>query len=195
MALPFEAWGSGCIRGRRRTTSISPPSPPTKAGMGNCFMSATSPRAFRHSPVSLSCRTRGPRACRRRTGEGWTRFLVFLQCLSKGITRVGLLWEFFRRCIQPMKQRAHDMFEYSEPQDPTRESLEELADSEVHACVRSCLAGNAEVMLGHHLEALHSTNPPNLVSIILIACSFGSMPFLPTFVVTPFATNTIFSFL
>lgn len=78
---------------------------------------------------------------------------IFREHVLQGIADAGLLWEFFSQCIQPVKQRAHEMFRHSGPQDPTRVRPEELPDSEVRARVRSSLAGGGgvDVVLGGHL--------------------------------------------
>lgn len=59
------------------------------------------------------------------------------------------------------------MFQYSGPQDPTRERSEELADSEVRARVRSFLLGNADITPVGHPIAFQADNPPDLVSLLI----------------------------
>lgn len=72
---------------------------------------------------------------------------VFHKRVSQRITGARLLQEFFSRRFQPAKQRAHGMFQYSGPQDSTRERPEEPPNSEAHARVQSYLAGGADAVL------------------------------------------------
>ncbi|OEL26742.1 hypothetical protein BAE44_0012237, partial [Dichanthelium oligosanthes] len=51
------------------------------------------------------------------------------------LTGVKVLWTFFERRIQPLKARAHPMFQYTGAGDPTRISPDELAPVKVKSRV------------------------------------------------------------
>ncbi|OEL13881.1 hypothetical protein BAE44_0025100 [Dichanthelium oligosanthes] len=63
------------------------------------------------------------------------------------MTGAGLCWTFFSQRVQPLKIRAHHMWEYSDHSDPIRESAEELPQSEVAARVAAVLEMKHDVAM------------------------------------------------
>ncbi|OEL27390.1 hypothetical protein BAE44_0011593, partial [Dichanthelium oligosanthes] len=84
---------------------------------------------------------------------------------QEGVTGVGLCWTFFMQRVQPLKARAHPLFQYAGPTDPTRESKADLPWSEVKAWVVSVLKTgiNIEETLNNHPSPRSlAHNPQNI---------------------------------
>jgi hypothetical protein len=50
---------------------------------------------------------------------------------KKELSGIQLIWTFIERRIQPLSARAHCMWDYTDRQDPTRISPDELKESEI----------------------------------------------------------------
>ncbi|OEL19720.1 hypothetical protein BAE44_0019261 [Dichanthelium oligosanthes] len=84
-----------------------------------------------------------------------------------GVTGLGLCWTFFSLWIQPLKARAHPIWEYSDRSDPTRESEVELPKSEVVSRVADVVVGDAASVFNNH--------PPPLSLAKLAKTSLGKI--------------------
>jgi hypothetical protein len=58
--------------------------------------------------------------------------------LQKELSGLQLIRTFIERRIQPLVARAHCMWDYSDRQDSTRISSDELREAEIDECVRAC---------------------------------------------------------
>ena len=84
--------------------------------------------------------------------------------VREGLTGEAVLRTFYARRIQPLRSRVHGMWRYAGPSDSTRESADELAESEVNARVRSVLEEKALVDLGPQPTPLSADRPSTRVS-------------------------------
>jgi hypothetical protein len=57
--------------------------------------------------------------------------------LKKELSGIQLIRTFIERRIQPLAARAHCMWDYSDRQDLTQISQDELHEVEIHECVRA----------------------------------------------------------
>ena len=57
--------------------------------------------------------------------------IALVSLVNHGINGLDLLEVFFQRRIQPLQARAHPMWQYSGPSDPTRTHPEELSEEAV----------------------------------------------------------------
>ncbi|OEL25862.1 hypothetical protein BAE44_0013120, partial [Dichanthelium oligosanthes] len=100
------------------------------------------------------------------------------------LTGAGLCWTFFSWRVQPPKTRVHHMWEYSNHFDPTSESEEELAQSEVAAQVAAFLKMNVATMMSvfenNPLSRSLSNDLLNvsLPSLLCFCCIHCRPPFL-----------------
>ncbi|OEL31831.1 hypothetical protein BAE44_0007150, partial [Dichanthelium oligosanthes] len=69
-----------------------------------------------------------------------------------------LCWTFFGLRIQPLKARAHPMWEYSDRTDPTRESEEDLPWPEVASWITDMVLGDATSVFNNHPLPLSLAN-------------------------------------
>ena len=62
-----------------------------------------------------------------------------------GITGVGVVLNFIHRRVQPIKDRVHPSSEYSDPDDPTRESAKPWSEEEIIRRVKTLFAGDVQI--------------------------------------------------
>ena len=66
--------------------------------------------------------------------EGIQPFLKQLSVMrDQGLNGIGIVTSFIRRWVQPLQERVHYGFEYTESQDPARVTTDELSEEEVLA--------------------------------------------------------------
>jgi hypothetical protein len=65
-----------------------------------------------------------------------------------------LLWTFFNRRVQPLRQREITMWMYLGSSCPNRPLSEELGDTEINTWIRGVLAHGANLNLGSGLVPL-----------------------------------------
>jgi hypothetical protein len=69
---------------------------------------------------------------------------------SRGLSTYIFLWTFFAWRIQSLQTRTHGMWLYARPTEPTHESTNALAESEVEAWVKHVMEQSALIDLGGH---------------------------------------------
>ncbi|OEL12745.1 hypothetical protein BAE44_0026236 [Dichanthelium oligosanthes] len=62
-----------------------------------------------------------------------------------GLTGVKVLWTIFERRVQPLKARAHPLYQYTDDGDPTRMSPETLTPGEVRSRVWAVIKRSKDV--------------------------------------------------
>jgi hypothetical protein len=85
---------------------------------------------------------------------------------EQGLSGAGLCWTFFAMRVQPLKIRAHFMWDYSDHTDPIRESADELAQLEIAVRLLTVLELKQEkamtVFNGHPAPRSLKTDLPNV---------------------------------
>ena len=90
--------------------------------------------------------------------DGIRPFLKQLSAMKdQGQNGVGVVASFIRRRVQPLQERVHYGFEYTEPQDPARVTTEELTEDEVLERIQDIL--QAVLVISYQYLELNHENP------------------------------------
>ena len=84
--------------------------------------------------------------------------------IEAGVIGVVVVTTFIYRRVQPSKLRAHPMYEYSDDQDATWESAEELSEEEVRRRVGKLMAQGTDLDISGRPPPFSRSNPPSQVS-------------------------------
>jgi hypothetical protein len=95
--------------------------------------------------------------------EGIRLFLNQIRAMKdQGLSGVGVVANFIRLRVQPLKDRVHYGFEYTECQDPTRVTSIELLESEVLERLQDVLG--AILVIPYQFWEHNHEHPPPVVS-------------------------------
>ena len=97
---------------------------------------------------------------------------------GEGVTGVGVVANFINHRVQPLKERAHPSFEFSGPDDPTRESGALLPEGALRERLRALFASDAALTLENCPFPFSLSRPVDEVCVFVVIS-------LSIFVVSP----------
>ena len=87
--------------------------------------------------------------------------------VSARLNGIKVIWTLFERHVQPLKARAHPLYNYSGVKDPTQERTEELSVDVVRRRVVDLVVFGTTIRIEGAPNAFSASFRPSLVSFFL----------------------------